>query len=369
MGSVGVGGGSPDEEQQTEGSGPLPPPAVCVTGSTGYVGSWLVRTLLRRGYRVHATARDTGKALQVLAVVEEGRDRLRVFRADMGEEGSFDAAVTGCVALFHVAASMELHVSPAHQDNLEEHVRSSMLEPATRGTINVLRSCVRAGTVRRVVFTSSVSTLTAVDAVGRRKAVLDESCLRALDDVWRTKPVGWVYILSKRLTEEAAFRFARENGVHLVSLVLPTVAGPFLTTSVPTSIQLLLSPITGDPKLYSVLASVHARFGCVPLAHVQDVCDAHVLLMEAPRAEGRYLCAAGGYAVAQLARLLASRYLPFRAGDRLSKDFDDVSCSPPVVSSRRLLDLGFRFRHDVEDVVKDSVAQCLAHGFLEHPET
>jgi hypothetical protein len=36
------------------------PPAVCVTGSTGYVGSWLVRTLLRRGYRVHATARDTG---------------------------------------------------------------------------------------------------------------------------------------------------------------------------------------------------------------------------------------------------------------------------------------------------------------------
>ena len=54
-----------------------------------------------------------------------------------------------------------------------------------------------------------------------------------------------IYILSKRLTEEAAFRFAWENGVHLVSLVLPTVAGPFLTPSVPTSIQLLLSPITG----------------------------------------------------------------------------------------------------------------------------
>ncbi|XP_066371891.1 putative anthocyanidin reductase isoform X3 [Miscanthus floridulus] len=390
MGSVGGGCGSPEEEEErTTGSrGDPPPPAVCVTGSTGYVGSWLVRTLLRRGYLVHATARDTadhgrgacrwcrwwwhaGKGWQVLGAVEEGRDRLRVFRADMGEEGSFDAAVTGCVALFHVAASMELHVSPAHHDNLEEHVRSSVLEPATRGTINVLRSCVRAGTVRRVVFTSSVSTLTAVDDEGRRKAVLDESCLRALDDVWRIKPVGWIYILSKRLTEEAAFRFARENGVHLVSLVLPTVAGPFLMPSVPTSIQLLLSPITGDPKLYAVLASVHARFGCVPLAHVQEACDAHVFLMEAPCAEGRYLCAAGGYAAAHLARLLASRYPPFRPGDRheLSRDFDDASCSPPVVSSRRLMDLGFRFRHGVEDVVKDSVAQCLAHGFLEHPET
>ncbi|KAJ1260457.1 hypothetical protein BS78_10G234100 [Paspalum vaginatum] len=364
-----TGGGPPEEGQQQRPDGGSDPPAVCVTGSTGYVGSWLVRTLLRRGYRVHATARDTGKARQVLAAAEGGEDgrRLRVFRADMGEDGSFDAAVTGCVALFHVAASMELHVPPGH--DTEEHVRSCVLEPATRGTINVLRSCARAGTVRRVVFTSSVSTLTAADAGGRRKAVVDESCLRALDDVWRTKPVGWIYILSKRLTEEAAFRFARENGLHLVSAILPTVAGPFLTPSVPTSIQLLLSPITGDPKLYSLLASVHARFGCVPLAHVQDVCDAHVLLMEAPRAEagGRYLCAAGGYQVARIAELLASRYPPFRPGERLSRDFDASSSSE--VSSRRLLDLGFRFGCGVEDMVEDSVAQCLAHGFLERPET
>lgn len=119
---------------------------------------------------------------------------------------------------------------------------------------------------------------------------------------------------------------------------------------------------------------MHGRFGCVPVAHVEDACDAHVLLMEAPRAEGRYLCAAGGYAAAHLARLLAARYPPFRPdGDRLSRDFDfdddDASCSPPVVSSRRLMDLGFRFRYGVEDVVKDSVAQGLSHGFLEHPDT
>ena len=76
------------------------------------------------------------------------------------------------------------------------------------------------------------------------EAVVDESCLRDLDDVWATKPIGWVYILSKRLAEEAAFGFARENGLRLVSVVLPTVAGPFLTPAVPTSVQLLLSPVT-----------------------------------------------------------------------------------------------------------------------------
>ncbi|XP_062234311.1 dihydroflavonol 4-reductase-like isoform X2 [Phragmites australis] len=360
MGSVVV--GSSEELQLAAGSNPL---VVCVTGSTGYVGSWLVRTLLRRGYRVHATARDTGKAWQVFAAVE-GRDRLRVFRADMGEEGSFDAAVRGCVALFHVAASMELHVPPG-QDNVEERVRSSVLEPATRGAINVLQSCVRSGTIRRVVFTSSISTMTAADAEGRRKVVVDESCLRALDDVWRTKPVGWVYILSKLLTEEAAFRFAREKGVHLVSVILPTVAGPFLTPSVPTSIQLLLSPITGDPKLYSLLASVHSRFGCIPLSHIQDVCDAHVFLLETPRAEGRYLCAAGSHPMPQVAQLLASRHPPFRPAERLSRDFD--ASDPSVVSSKRLVDLGFKFEHDAGETVMVSVAQCVDHGFLKNPKS
>lgn len=32
----------------------------CVTGATGYIGSWLVKTLLQRGYIVHATVRDPG---------------------------------------------------------------------------------------------------------------------------------------------------------------------------------------------------------------------------------------------------------------------------------------------------------------------
>jgi hypothetical protein len=38
-----------------------------------------------------------------------------------------------------------------------------------------------------------------------------------------------------------------------------------------------------------------------------------------------------------------------------------------VVSSKRLLDLGFRFQHDVEDIFRDIVAQCVHHGFLEQP--
>ncbi|KAF7834780.1 serine/threonine-protein phosphatase 7 long form-like protein [Senna tora] len=46
------------------------------------------------------------------------------------------------------------------------------------------------------------------------------------------------------LIEEAAFQFAKHNGIDLLSVITSIVAGPFFTASVPSSLQLLLSPIT-----------------------------------------------------------------------------------------------------------------------------
>lgn len=42
--------------------------------------------------------------------------RLRLFKADLREEGSFDEAVKGCDGVFHVAASMTFSVD--QQDNI-----------------------------------------------------------------------------------------------------------------------------------------------------------------------------------------------------------------------------------------------------------
>jgi len=33
---------------------------VCVTGASGFIGSWLVMRLMERGYMVRATVRDPG---------------------------------------------------------------------------------------------------------------------------------------------------------------------------------------------------------------------------------------------------------------------------------------------------------------------
>ncbi|XP_038988188.1 putative anthocyanidin reductase [Phoenix dactylifera] len=336
---------------------------VCVTGATGYIGSWLVRSLLQRGYSVHATARDTGKALSLLSTFS-GNSRLKIFRSDLNEEGSFDEAVKGCLAVFHVAASMEFNVSV--EENIDDHVQSKITEPAVKGTLNVLQACSRAGSVKRIIFTSSISTITAKDDKGESRELVDESSVTPITEVWNTKPKGWVYVLSKLLTEEKAFQFAKERGIHLVSIIPPTVAGPFLTTSVPTSVQVLLSSITGDPNLYPILVSVHSRLGSIPLVHIEDICNAHIFLMEQAGAEGRFICSVGSSTMPQLTDLLSLEYPSF-SSKRFAEGFPDAV--PPVISSMRLTNLGFKFKYGVRDIIEQSVACCIKNDFLKCPIT
>lgn len=57
----------------------------------------------------------TAKCLHLFSIWT-GTDRLRLFQADLREEGSFNEAVKGCDGVFHVAASMEFNV--AVEDNV-----------------------------------------------------------------------------------------------------------------------------------------------------------------------------------------------------------------------------------------------------------
>ena len=45
-------------------NGEQPHELVCVTGSGSFIGSWVVKELLLRGYRVRGTARDPGECVR-----------------------------------------------------------------------------------------------------------------------------------------------------------------------------------------------------------------------------------------------------------------------------------------------------------------
>ena len=53
-----------------------PPAKVLVTGANGFLGTWILRTLLHRGYSARAAVRsvEKGETLKKLLTAEEGSD-------------------------------------------------------------------------------------------------------------------------------------------------------------------------------------------------------------------------------------------------------------------------------------------------------
>lgn len=72
----------------------------------------------------------------------------------------------------------------------------------------------------------------------------------------------------------------------------------------------MLCLCTGDPMFSSILSAVNSRMGSIALVHVEDICSAHMFLMEHARAEGRYICSARSCVMSELVDHLAKEY-PF----------------------------------------------------------
>ncbi|CAN6236345.1 unnamed protein product [Urochloa humidicola] len=252
----------------------------CVTGGNGYIASALIKMLLEKGYAVKTTVRnpdDSAKNSHLKDLQSLGP--LEVFHADLDEEGSFDEAVAGCDYAFLVAAPVNLR-----SQNPEKEV----MEPAVRGTLNVMRSCVRAGTVRRVVLTSSAESIVRRPELQGDGHVLDEESWSNVDYLTASKSGFWAYPVSKVLLEKAASRFADEHGISLVTLCPVLTVGAAPAPSARTSVPNCLSILSGDEARFGVLRGIEKSSGVVALVHVDDVCRAEVFVAEEAAAAGRY---------------------------------------------------------------------------------
>ncbi|KAL9994007.1 putative cinnamyl-alcohol dehydrogenase [Helianthus debilis subsp. tardiflorus] len=243
---------------------------VCVTGASGYIASWLVKLLLDRGYTVHATVRslDDPKKTEHLLAFDGAKERLSLFEANLTAEGSFDSAVNGCVCVFHTASPVIISV---------DDPQAQLIDPAVKGTLNVLKSAAKVQSLKKVVLTSSMA------AVVSGKRLLESGVM--VDETWFTDPLVceqkklW-YRLSKTLAEDTAVKFAKEKGLELVVINPGYVIGPFLQPTLNLTTEGIMGLIKTGKEVFSD--------GIYRLVDVRDVATAHILAFENPKANGRY---------------------------------------------------------------------------------
>ncbi|CAI6003540.1 unnamed protein product [Closterium sp. NIES-64] len=268
---------------------------VCVTGAAGFVGSYVVKMLLERGYHVRGTVRDLDdpRTNWLRGLADGTPGTIQLFAADLTAPASFDEAVEGCELVCHVAAMVTATNSEPQK----------IVATALDGTRNVFGSIMKHQCAKKVVMTSSVG------AVSDRMFPSDHIFTEA--DWNRQLSLREAYSMGKTLAEKYAWRVADElKGVEwrfdLVTLCPTLVLGPVLREEhVKGSPQVVKQLLDG-----TLFLAPDLHFGMV---HVADVALAHVLALEKDGMKGRYiLCNGDTMSLLQMADMLRSKYPNYR---------------------------------------------------------
>ncbi|KAK8336618.1 hypothetical protein V6Z11_A09G135100 [Gossypium hirsutum] len=345
---------------------------VCVTGASGYIASCLVKQLLLRGYTVKASVRDPAE------------DRLKLIKANLLEEGSYDFAVEGCEGVFHTASPfyhdvkdperfvflllllflcyflqafllgnelLSLYLNPlnmllmritSHQFDDKFHCRSGFCG------LNMLNLCANSSSIKRVVLTASIAAVT-YNGKPRTPDVVDESWFSLLCYTY----IQLWHVVSKTMAEDAAWKFSKEKGVDMVAINPGMVIGPLLQPTLNTRAAAVLSLIKG------VQTFPNATFGSV---NVKDVANAHIQAFEIPSASGRYCLVERVAHYAEVVKFLHQLYPSFQLPKKCA---DDKPYVPTYqVSKEKARSLGIEFI-PLDLSLKETVESLKEKGFVD----
>ncbi|ETW05152.1 hypothetical protein H310_04159 [Aphanomyces invadans] len=318
---------------------------VCVTGGSGFLGSTCIKLLLERGYRVHATVRDPNNAAKVahLKALSGASDRLTLFGADLLQEGSFDASIKGADVVLHTASPFFL----------TDQTRDSLVEPAVKGTLNVLRSVARTPSVRRVVLTSSTISIyghcgTKPDSHVFTEEDWSHEELMAERKMW--------YGLSKTIAEREAWEFVRSlvnPHFDMVTMCPTWILGPMLQPELNESSKKIYDYMVGNTK--EIMNTVKA------MVDVRDVALAHIVGFENPQASGRYLLIGACPSEQEIANAVKNAYHSALTPE--APVFEE--CAAPLLydCSKAEKELGIRFRN-IQEMVQETCDSLRHHGLV-----
>ena len=243
---------------------------VLVTGSTGFVGSHLVRGLLSRGHRVRAFHRASSNLRQL-----EGMEVEHAL-GDLTQPDTLDAALQGIEVVFHAAAWM----GGAEQGGRQYAV-------TVEGTRSLLQAARRAG-VRRFIHTSSVAALGIPAGQNGSLELIDEA------HSWNYRPDHYPYGYAKYLAELEVQK-AVALGLDAVILNPSLVFGA-------GDVYRQAGSIIRQVAEKRVSVAIVGGVNCV---HIADVVEGHMAALECGRTGERYILGSENLTHLELLRMIA----------------------------------------------------------------
>lgn len=271
---------------------------VLVTGATGYVAGWIIKRLLDDGITVHAAVRNPDNAKKIAHLEQMAADSpgsIRYFKSDLLDDGSYAQAMEGCELVFHTASPFFLEVKDPQKE---------LIDPALKGTENVLNQANQTPSVKRVVLTSSCAAIycDSIDLQRTPHGVFTE-------EVWNTTATldYQPYSYSKTLAEKRAWEMAgAQHQWDLVVINPSMVFGPATNPQSITSESYSLLKQMGNGTLKSGVPDL--RLGVVD---VRDLAIAQVRAGFTPEAQGRHIISGHNSSFPELAGILKAQF-----GDR-----------------------------------------------------
>jgi len=297
---------------------------VLVTGGVGFIGSHLIRVLVRAGHQVRVLDNLSTGSVENLADV---LDAIEFVRGDVRDYGAVEYAVRGVDAVVHLAALIDVAESVEKPD--------LYFDVNVRGTYNVAKA---SRNINTFVFASS-------------SAVYGEPIKVPIPEDHPLMPKS-PYAASKVSGEAFVQTFANQYGFRPVILRLFNVYGPKQSRAYAGVIIEFISRVSrGEPPIIFGDGEQTRDF-----IHVGDVVEAIMLSLRNERVRGVLNIGSGeGVTINHLARLILKLmgredlkpiYAPPRPGD-IRHSIADIS--------RARKELGFKPKVGLEAGIKELI--------------
>jgi dihydroflavonol-4-reductase len=268
---------------------------VLVTGATGYVAGWIVKKLLEAGITVHAAVRNPNnksKIAHLQKIADDTQTPIKFFTSDLLQEGSYTEAMQGCQLVYHTASPFTSNYKDAQKE---------LIDPAVKGTANVLNQASQTPSVRRVVLTSSCAAIYSdnIDVAAAPNAVLTETVWNTTSNLQHN-----AYSYSKTLAEQEAWRIAKTQNQWDLVVVNPSfVLGPMLNPNETTSESFTLLKQMGDGTMRMGVPNLG-----MGVVDVRDLADVHFQAGFRPEASGRNISSGHNSSFLEMATILKKNF-------------------------------------------------------------